>query len=107
MRVSCRELQEGTTLAADAIDSKGRLIVAQGTVLEERHLKGLRAWGVGEVEICCEDGVELSETPPPPLDPEAEARIRGRFRHTELEDEVMQRVLELSLQRAARRAARS
>ena len=100
MRVACSELREGAVLSRDAVDRNGRLIVARGTALTARHVKGLRTWGISSVEIERGDSEEAAE--PEPLDPEEEARIRARFVRADAGDPITSRLIEVCLERAAR-----
>lgn len=49
--VSVNELQMGMALGADAILDNGRVLLRSGVVLEEKHIKMLKAWGLVGAEI--------------------------------------------------------
>ena len=72
-------------LAADIVDSGGRLLLPNGTVLTDKHLRYCQMWGIAETEI---EGTE--ETGPdsdPAFDPAAvaqvEASVGARFTHAD------------------------
>lgn len=58
--VSLDTLQTGLALAADVRNRSGRLLAAQGTVLNSQHLLAFRTWGIREVEICSSNDSESS-----------------------------------------------
>ncbi len=81
-QVSLHDLTTGVTVARDVYDSHGRLIVPGGAVLTDRHLRGLKMWGVSDVAI--ENGGEpdvapTGETLPPELANQVEQWVRVRF----------------------------
>ncbi|MBN2466913.1 MAG: hypothetical protein JXD19_02080 [Deltaproteobacteria bacterium] len=44
-------LQAGMLLAQDIRNNHGTVILKRGTTIAERHIKGLKAWGISEVDI--------------------------------------------------------
>jgi hypothetical protein len=58
------DLQTGMRLREDVTDRHGRLIIAAGTTLHERHLRALKLWGIAEVRV---HGDSL--VPPPSREP--------------------------------------
>ncbi len=94
-------------VAADITDTSGRLLVAAGAVLTERHLEALRTWDVPSLRIVQPEEEDPSRAAPlQPLSQEEEARVRDLFRHNDLDHPVMQILLEQSLERARRHAGR-
>ncbi|MEQ8160098.1 MAG: hypothetical protein ABRQ33_02835, partial [Smithellaceae bacterium] len=49
--LNIKNLQAGMILAEDLADATGRLLIAKGTVLTEKHLKICKIWGVVEARI--------------------------------------------------------
>ena len=45
-------------LFSDVLNVSGRLLVPKGTVIDEAHLKVFRTWGVTEIDVESEDGLE-------------------------------------------------
>jgi hypothetical protein len=50
-RISVDSLAPGMVLAQDAYTFKRQLLLRAGTILGERHIETIQAWGVAEVEI--------------------------------------------------------
>jgi hypothetical protein len=71
-------------LAADIIDSGGRLLLPVGTTLSEKHLRFCQMWGVLEAEIVAgEDELEPEETTDPAQLEAARTAVLPRFRHVD------------------------
>ncbi|MFO0626390.1 MAG: hypothetical protein U0325_12325 [Polyangiales bacterium] len=49
--VPIADLHEGMILQANLYDRRGRLLIPARTALSERHLAGLKVWGVEAVEV--------------------------------------------------------
>jgi putative nucleotidyltransferase with HDIG domain len=49
--IALEDLDEGRVLAADVHDINGRLLLGKGQALQANHLRILKIWGVGEVEV--------------------------------------------------------
>lgn len=56
--VSITALRPGMELASDTLDANGRKLVAEGTVITDKHLRILRIWGVTEADV---EGVDQEE----------------------------------------------
>jgi len=101
------DLEPGMVLAENVNDAQGRLLVPQGTELTERHLRAFQLWGVLGVRV---RGAEGEEPPTPPISPEhlaqAEARIRARFRTTDVTHPMLAELLSICVLREATRLAR-
>ncbi|HEC20225.1 MAG TPA: HDOD domain-containing protein, partial [Gammaproteobacteria bacterium] len=52
--LNLQDLKPGMVLAADAKHHSGRVLLAAGTELTEKHLKVFHTWGLTEADI---DGV--------------------------------------------------
>lgn len=46
-----KELESGMILQKDIKDDTGRLIISSGTVLNSKHLRILKIWGIGEAFV--------------------------------------------------------
>ncbi len=78
------QLRPEMVLAADIVDSGGRLLLPAGTTLSEKHLRFCQMWGVLEAEIVTGDGDPEPEEPTDPARLEAaRAAILPRFRHVD------------------------
>lgn len=85
MRVSLENLRADMVLAADVVDSGGRLLLPNGTALTDKHLRYCQMWGVAEAEIVGNEGTEPASDPgvDPTLVAQAEAAIGLRFIHVD------------------------
>ena len=50
-KISIDDLKPGLTLQSDVKDRSGRLLLSAGAVIEAKHLKIFRTWGISEVNI--------------------------------------------------------
>ncbi len=85
MRVSLDNLRTDMVLAADIVDSGGRLLLPNGTVLTDKHLRYCQMWGVAEAEV---EGTEAAAPDAdaefdPAVVAEAEAAVAARFTHAD------------------------
>lgn len=74
------ELQPGMTLADAARDATGRVLLAAGIEVEERHLKIMRTWGVVEVNIQGEGEAENPKDISPETRKAAVEYVKQQFR---------------------------
>ncbi|MCP4154912.1 MAG: HDOD domain-containing protein [bacterium] len=49
--ITVDNLKNGMKLAGDLKNTRGRFLLSQGTVLEEKHIRIIKTWGVTEVDI--------------------------------------------------------
>ncbi len=49
--VSVEQTEPGMVLASDVVTGRGQVLIITGQELTEKHLRGLRTWGVTHVEI--------------------------------------------------------
>jgi hypothetical protein len=91
----------GMKLAADVRDHNGRILLASGTTLEEKHFRVFKMWGIRNVPI-----EESGDTAPegetaPAADPEKIRKIEEElaiiFRHTNRENPVVQSLYRLAM----------
>jgi putative nucleotidyltransferase with HDIG domain len=79
--VTLEELDEGQVLTADVHDVSGRLLLGKGQVLGANHMRILKIWGIGEVEVA--GAADAATTTDTTLDPErlaaAEAAVAAVF----------------------------
>jgi hypothetical protein len=85
------EAEPGLRVTSPVINEKGQLLLPAGTVLSDRHLRLLKSWGVGSVEIegptdDAPDGQDLA-----PLQPMEEERFLRVFSGV-LEDPLMKEI---------------
>jgi hypothetical protein len=57
--VALEKLEHGMVLASEVSDKSGRLLLGAGGVLEDKHLRIFRTWGVVEADI---EGVAAADS---------------------------------------------
>jgi hypothetical protein len=72
-----QNLKPGMTLAQEVKSHSDRILLPEGTVLTEKHILNLKAWGTAEADIF-EKSMVGSFTPPEavPVDPEKLAKAK-------------------------------
>jgi hypothetical protein len=104
MLVSVANLRADMVLATDVVDGLGRLLLAGGTRLTDKHLRYCQMWGVMEAEV-------VGDEPPPaeadPIDAaaleSADAEVRPLFRRCDLDHPVVAALYRYCVQARARR----
>lgn len=93
-------------VAADVNNLNGALMVAQGTVLTERHLRILKMWGIESIEIA---GGEDEPTPeqierayPPELLRVAQSQVDQRLKHVGVNNKTIAKIRQLAILRTVR-----
>lgn len=66
-KISIEELKPGLTLQSDVKDRSGRMLLSAGAVIEPKHIKILRTWGISEVEVTDTSETDAAETNNDPL----------------------------------------
>lgn len=81
-------LRPGMTLAGDVRDMRGRLLLGQGELISDKHLKIFRTWGITEADVVTPEGDQERPLPPHAFEPElhvqAVAYARDKFAHNDL-----------------------
>ena len=49
--ISIEHLEAGMMLEEDILNPRGQVLIPSGTAIEERHLRGLNAWGIKSVSV--------------------------------------------------------
>lgn len=107
--VKVSHLKPQMVVCSDVKDRNGRLLVAAGIRLTEKHIRIIRIWGVVEAEI--ENILEQDDVPPsdevmdPAVIKAAEETVRSRFRYNDLENPVISELFRISAQRESSRMA--
>jgi hypothetical protein len=98
-------IAEGMILAADIHDRSGRLLLNEGAVLSQRHIRMLMTWGVSEAYIAGIDSQEADSATSEEIDParlrNAEEELRPIFRNVNLAHPAMVELFRLCLARKA------
>ena len=81
------KLESGMVLAGEVRDISGRLLLAEGEVLQQTHIRVLKMWGVSEVNIVGE--VDIPASPDADIDPDVWKETKDHtaliFRHVDLD----------------------
>ncbi|MEN6331105.1 MAG: HDOD domain-containing protein [Smithella sp.] len=93
-------------LAEDLTDRMGRLLIAKGTVLTEKHLKICKIWGVVEAQIEGVSDADIDESALNELDPQELAQatefVHERFQHADMEHPAVRELVRLSILRTVK-----
>jgi len=99
--VSIQDVAPGSILGSNVRDPLGRLLIAAGTALTERHLATLGKWGIFAVDI-----KDAGEGPKREVTPErlekARANLKDRFRYVDLDHPFMSELFRECVEREAR-----
>ncbi len=77
--VNIMDLSAGMVLSKDVHSANGRLLLEQGTTLDDNHLRVLNMWGVSEVEVLDDSEVATESETWREFIPEAEGIADRRF----------------------------
>ncbi len=77
-------LQCGQRVAADVLGLDRRVLLPAGTIIDQRHLMLLRAWGIPEIDVG--EPTRQMTGVDPALVRQAEAEVRMVFRNLDLRD---------------------
>lgn len=98
-------LQSGMVVESDVVDHKGRVLLSAGTILDEKHQRIFRMWGIAEVKIqgamngeTTNEKAALSEIL---VNDIATQQAKELFRHCNLEHTVVQQLFQISVQKIA------
>jgi hypothetical protein len=98
-RISINNVQAGMVLAKDALNFRKQLLLPAGTVLTEKNIETMIAWGVSEVatEGCAEPSLEQVEQhiAEDPNLAEANAELDHRFADVR-NDPLMKEILAIA-----------
>jgi hypothetical protein len=104
--VAVDDLKAGMILAESVHDSQGRLLVAQDAELTDRHLRAFQVWGILSVRIKGPEGEGPARAGiSADLLAAAEAAMRPRFRHNDIEHPLIAELLRTAILREAHRLA--
>ena len=103
--INIDNIEPGMVLAMDVKDRAGRILMAAGNEVTEKHLRIFRMWGVTEADV---QGVEMDDVTAKAtmaVDPEqlrrANDRMQALFVHANTENPFMKELLRLATLRAA------
>ncbi|MBU2552673.1 MAG: HDOD domain-containing protein [Proteobacteria bacterium] len=105
-KISIENLDIGMVLAGDLTGSGGRLLLPEGTVLDEKHLSQIKAWRVIEVDVKGVTRKDIEARDAARLDPvvlqRAEELVEAFFSLTDHRHEAVAELHRLAVLRTAR-----
>ncbi|MGE4318456.1 MAG: HDOD domain-containing protein [Deferribacterales bacterium] len=94
------DIKPGMTLEKDLVCPNGRFLLPSGSVLEEKHLKIARSWGITEAFIAGLDMETLKQAAEADISPEsitlAEDILSKQYKHADLTVPVMQEIYSIN-----------
>ena len=98
-------------IARDVVNLNQAILVPEGTVLTALHLRRLRMWGIGSVEVkAASDEADTAGQPGGGIAPEllqaAEQEVNRRLKHVSDEGGAVAALRRLAISQAAQRLAR-
>ena len=100
-KVNIANLRGGMVLAGHLVDTTGRCLFVQGTIIQDRHIHIMKSWGITEADVEGVNQAKAASSAMAEIDPEivkkCEEYISPFFRHTNQEHEVMQEIRRLSI----------
>jgi HD-like signal output (HDOD) protein len=105
-KVNIANLRDGMILAENLVDTTGRCLLAQGAVIQDKHIHIMKSWGITEADVEGISREQAASGAMAEIDPElvkkCEDYITPFFRNSNQEHEVMQEIRRLSVIRLAR-----
>jgi HD-like signal output (HDOD) protein len=99
--VNVVDLRPGMVLASNLESRQGRLLLPEGSVLEERHLRILRIWGITEADVDGVDSEAAGAATLMDIDPgifrRCDAFLSPFFQNAGLEQEAVQEMFRICL----------
>ena len=106
-KVNIANLREGMVLADNLVDTTGRCLLTQGSVVQMRHIHIMKSWGITEADVEGVDQEQAASSAMAEIDPElikkCEDYIAPFFNRSNQEHEVMQEIKRQSVLRLARK----
>ncbi len=101
--LNLEHLKPGMKLVGDVMESSGRVLLSAGTVINERHLKIFKTWGITEANVAGsqsdEARNEFDSDDPEDLS-KAKAHASRLFRHTDQRNPVIRELIRLCILRS-------
>ncbi len=101
--IDIAHLQPGMIVNSDVITNLGRLLLPAGTEITGKHLNIFRTWGITEVDIKSVTKQDITTVDTVQTEPallqEVETELNGLFRHTDLENSVINKLYRVCITR--------
>ncbi|HVO66410.1 MAG TPA: hypothetical protein VMT12_08005 [Syntrophales bacterium] len=108
--INLEDIQVDMILACDVKERSGRVLLAEGSKITEKHLKVFKMWGITEADIKGIEKEELTATMIAQLDQnlfrEVEIQTRERFCHVDMEHPFIKELFHLLTLRQFRRRSK-
>ena len=97
--LNIKDIQEGMELEEDIVNFNGVVLLKAGSILSEKHLTAIRAWGITEANIKGIEKDALEEQSLEKVDPATVTKIdqnlKKLFKKTDLEDPIIDEIYRL------------
>jgi hypothetical protein len=107
--VTTDQIKPGMVVATDVKDRSGRMLLAAGSTITEKHIRIFRMWGITEVELQGAVPEPQDQAAAPQSDPlvhsEAEARVNELFFHANCDHPVVGEIRRMALKRTIKKLA--
>ena len=104
--INLEDIQVGMLLAGDIKERSGRVLLAGGSEITEKHLRVFKRWGITEADIKNVDKEEIAANIVAQLDPSlfqnVQSRVRERFCLADMEHPFMEELFRLVTLRQVR-----
>jgi hypothetical protein len=104
--INLEDIQVGMLLAGDIKERSGRVLLAGGSEITEKHLRVFKMWGITEADIKNVDQEEIAANIVAQLDPflfqNVQNRVRERFCLADMEHPFMEELFRLVTLRQVR-----
>ena len=104
LKIEC--VHTGMVLIDHVKDRRGRLLIPEGVVLGDGHLRAFRMWGITHVEVHGEEPSDGTDQPESWAIEAAEAELRDVFRHADIEHPFIAQLYRCATSRRAREHAK-
>ena len=106
-KVNVAHLKEGMVLATNLVDTTGRCLLAQGAVIQQKHIRIMKSWGITEADVKDIDQEQAASEAMAEIDPflarKCEDYVTPFFRNSNQDHEVMKEIRRLTVTRLAKR----
>jgi hypothetical protein len=108
--INLEDIQVDMVLAGDIKERSGRVLLAEGSKISEKHLRVFRMWGITEADIKGIEKEELTANVVAQLDQnllrEIEIQTRERFCHVDMEHPFIKELFRILALRLVRRGSK-
>ena len=108
--INLEDIQVDMILASDVKERSGRVLLAMGSKISEKHLKVFKMWGITEADVKGIEKEELAANVVAQFDQhlfqEIEIQTRERFCHVDMEHPFIKELFRLLTLRQVRRRSK-